>query len=139
MAEEKTLPEGTDLSEFNVDLNLKSLVFEYNGKAWEYWYTSVLWDVHWKAVEESWELDAEAQDVNFNIKKYYSIMLPKHIKAIPGGGALLPEMLDEWDSEIIAKLATVVPSPMLDREGGNVKKEPRLAIPPIDSEDIDQS
>ncbi len=134
----KTLPEGTDLSEFNRDVTLKSLIFEYNGKAWEFWYTSVPWEIHWKAVEDAWELDDEGE-IEFNTKTYYNKMLVQHIKMIPGGGALTIEHLDVWDSDIISKLSTVVPSPMLDREVGKVKKESRLAENPIDSEDIDQS
>ena len=137
--EEKTLPEGTDLSEFNVDLNLKLLTFEYNDKAWEFWYTSVLWDVHWKVVEDCWEFNEETEEPEFNTKLYYNKMLHLHIKSIPGGGALMPGMLDGWSSEIIGKLSTIIPSPVLDREVGKVKKESRLVSPPIDSEDTNQN
>lgn len=135
----RVLPEGLDLKELQRDTSLQPLVFEHKGKAWEFMYTSVSWDEHWQAVERSWLPvvgDDGEQTVEFDLKGYYYNLLPKHIVSIPGGGACTIEFLESLDSAVVAKLATVVPSPLLEREMELVKKELKPTLSSVAKEDV---
>ena len=124
----KVLPEGINLAYLQRSQEVADLTFEHEGQAWTFQYTTVSWAEHWKAVEAAWEPGGDG--LEFNVEGYYHSLLPQIIVGIPGGGPLTKEFLDGLDTAVVAKLATVVPSPVLDREVEEVKKELRPTPPP---------
>ena len=116
----RDLPEGVDLEKLRRDLTERVHQFVYEGERWTFSYRPVTWEQHWNAIEGAWEPDEDGP--KFNAPLYYRTLLLMSVTKIPGGGPLTEELLREWDTAVIAKLSTIIPSPVLDLAAEEVKK-----------------
>ena len=116
----RDLPEGVDLEKLRRDPAERAHQFVYEGERWTFSYRPVTWEQHWNAIEAAWEPSEDGP--KFNAPLYYRTLLMISITKIPGGGSLTEELLVEWDSPVLAKLSTIIPSPVLDLAAEEVKK-----------------
>jgi hypothetical protein len=119
MTEEKVI--GDDLTELFKDTSTKTLEFDHNDKTWRFTYRSITWQEHFQAIEEAWEVHGDSR--RFNAAVYYEKMLLKALIKGPGNTNITPSYLRQFTSKIIGKLVTIVPSPIINDELQEAKKE----------------
>lgn len=120
MIKAKEAPMGSDLALLTRQSGEQWLRFEHKGFQWEFEYEEVTWPQQWSVIESSWEAVKGQEDSDFNIKAYYCLALLKALKPLPG---LTREFLEDLDTQVFAKLISIVPSPNLNLEVEKVKKE----------------
>jgi hypothetical protein len=112
---------GADIKDLTRSGDQKTFTFEHKEKQWEVHYRDVPWDVRFNAIERAWKPTLEG-DTEFDVSQYYTDMLKAALVDI-NGQPVAPSTLRMFDHDVISRLVTLVPSPLLTTAVADLKKD----------------